>query len=178
MRSRGARSRYPSSRGCRHRHGHAVPPGGKIRQGTLGEHLLLPALVADLHVERFDQAEVRVHWLEVPRVRLAQVAVQRAQHRCGWRHQRLLTAEQTRQVDGGDDPGGGAFRVALYARELSGEEGHGVIAQGQVRRQARGGVEVRVAMDLAVSEELRVGQSRNHPEYTLLLNDAKAGLES
>src|SRR5690606_13890710 len=45
-------------------------------------------------------------------------------------------------------------------------------------RQRRGEVEVRVAVDRAVAEELRGGKARDHPEHAALLAGAELRLEA
>jgi hypothetical protein len=54
---------------------------GHRGERALGETLLLHALVAHALTQLVDQTEVRVHRLEVARVGLAHVAVERAEHR-------------------------------------------------------------------------------------------------
>jgi hypothetical protein len=46
--------------------------------------------------------------------------------------------------------------LSLHAGELSGEQGHWVVAQRKVRAQRRGRVDVRVPVDRAVAEEFSV----------------------
>ena len=72
--------------------------------------------------EIVDQAEVRVHRLEVPRVGFAQVAVERAEHRRRRREHRVLAGEHARQVDAGEQARRRALGVALDAGELAGEQ--------------------------------------------------------
>jgi hypothetical protein len=115
-----------------------------------------PRLVLHHPVQELEQSEVGVHRLEVRGISLAQVTVQRAEHRGGRWQDGLVAAQQPRQVDAGEHPGGGGLRVSLDARQLAGEQRHRIVAQRQVRRQRRRGVDVRVAMDRAEAEEFSV----------------------
>ena len=95
---------------------------------TLGKLFPLESLVAWRLRQVVDQAEVGVHRLKVSRVGLAQVPVQRAEHR-RWRRQRGFGAlDQPRQVDCRHETGCRALRVAFHARELAREQHARIVA--------------------------------------------------
>src|ERR1041384_7927655 len=58
---------------------------------AFGELFLLLLLVLETDAQLFDETEVRVHRLEVLGVRLAQIAIERAEHRRRRRNDRLVT---------------------------------------------------------------------------------------
>jgi hypothetical protein len=157
---------------------HAVAPLGEVAEGALGELLALGDLVAHRLREVVDEAEVGVHRLEVPRVGLAQVAVEGAQHRRRRRQRRLPAAEHARQVHRREDPRRRALGVPLDPSQLAGDERRRRVAEREVRQERGRRVHVRVAVDAAEAQELRVREPRDHPEDALLLGVAEPGLEA
>src|SRR5262249_41312161 len=87
-------------------------------------------------------------------------------------------AHDTIEVDAGEDSRRSRFRVALNTRELSRKDHVRLRTMRAVRSETRWEVEVRVAMDRAETEELRVLQSRDHPEYAALFTGAEPRLET
>jgi hypothetical protein len=75
-------------------------------------------------------------------------------------------------------PGRRALGVALDAGELTREQHARIVAQGEVRQQRGGGVEVRVPVNGAEAEELRVLEAGDHAKDALLLGIAKPRLKS
>ena len=112
------------------------------------------------------------------RIGLAQVAIERAEHRGRRRDHRLLAGEEAREIDAGEKSGRRALGVALDAGELAGEQRRRVVPEREVRRERGGRVEIRVPMDGAEAQELRVLESGDDPEHALLLGIAKARLEA
>ena len=114
----------------------------------------------------------------MPGVCLAQIPIQRANHRARRRERGLEPAQQPVEVDRRHESGRRTLGVTLHAGELTREQRARVIAQRQVRREARGTVDVRVAMNTAVAQKLRLREPGNQAEHTLLFRNAKPRLES
>jgi hypothetical protein len=114
----------------------------------------------------------------VARIRLPHVPKERAQHRRRGRDDRVVAAQHAREIDRGHDAGRGALGVALDAGELAGEQRVRLVAEREVRGECGGRVDVRVAVDGAEAEKLRVLKARDHPKDALLLRVAEPRLEA
>ncbi len=111
-------------------------------------------------------------------VRFLKVAVQPSQHGGGRRNQGPLTPEPPRQVDASQESRPQRLGVSLDSGQLPRKEQCVVVLRCERGTQRGRCVEVGVAVDAAVAEELGVAQPRDHAEYPLLLRDAKPGLKS
>src|SRR5882762_5769933 len=153
-------------------------PPVEIAQRARAERLLA-FLAAEGPVDRREQAEIDVHRLEGRRVRAAGDMAQQSTHGRGrgWRDGR-----KTLPLGGGELAGhesdGGAFDIALAARDLSGK------AQPRHRLQAQGGVEQARAVEEGVAvqptqaRELGIVQAGDGAEETRLLAVLELGLEA
>ncbi len=112
------------------------------------------------------------------RIGFAQVAVQGAQHGGGRRHERILAREQARQVPPGEHAGGRGLRVPLDPRELTREQDLRVVPGREMGCERLRRIDVRVAVDAAVAQELRVREARDETQHALLLGDPHPRLKS
>jgi hypothetical protein len=78
----------------------------------------------------------------------------------------------------GEEAGGDGFGVALDSRELAGDEDVGAGAELEGFGEDGGGVDVGVAVDLAVAEELRVLEAGDKAEDAGLLAELEVVLEA
>ena len=112
------------------------------------------------------------------RIRLAEIAVECAEHRRGGWHAHIPPRKAPGEIDPREQPGAERLRVSLHPGELAREEEAVVVARREGRAERGRAVEVRVPMDAAEAQELRVAQARNHREDALLLGNAEPRLEA
>ena len=105
------------------------------------------------------------------RVRFVHVSVESADHRRRRRNGRHLAREQPREIDARQQSGRRAFSVTFYAGNLPSEQDRRLVTNCQMRAQCRRRVEIGIAVNRAVAQELRLSKTWNHPENALLLGN-------
>jgi len=125
-----------------------------------------------------EDAEIRVHGLEMVRIRVRDVMHHGPDHALRPQNHRLFIVHQMRHVDAGQHAAGGAFDIAFDAGQLAGEKQ--ILAQPGLIGflQAVRRIDVGVAVHDPVAHDLAVLQSRNHLQDALLLRPGQMGLEA
>src|SRR3954470_23908868 len=124
-----------------------------LGERTLSDLLALELLVLHSYREIIDETEVRVHRLEMLRIRLAQIPIQRTEHRRRRRNERFVSHQETGEIQSREQAGGRAFSVAFDAGELTGEERRRIAAQRQMSAKWGGRVDIRVTVNRSVTKE-------------------------
>jgi len=133
----------------------------------------------DVSAQRREQIKSDVGGLVITRVGVRDVMAQRPQRGGAGRRDGFFPgAHGARGVQACHQTRGDRFDVPFDAADLPRKENLGVCAKLQCGREQRRGVDVGVAMDLAIAQELRLLKTRNHSQDAFLLAELKVVLET
>ena len=140
--------------------------------------LLVADLLAQLFFKRLQQIKRDVGGLEVFGIGVGDVVDQRAQGAGARRGDRFLATNQRGGVETGQQPGGDGLRVTLDAGKLAGKHEPWRFLEAECFVQQQRGLDVGVAMDLAVAQEARIFKAGNHAQHARLLAEFQMVLEA
>ncbi len=154
-------------------------PGG---EGAVALDAVAFFFVANLFAEVFfeweEEVEGDVGGLEALGFAVGDVVGERAVGAQAGSGDRLAAVGEGCGVAAGEHAAGDGFGVAFDAGELAGDEDRWVGAELEGLGEQRGGVDVGVAVDLAVAEELRFFQAGDEAEDAGLLAELEVVLEA
>src|ERR1700722_6571030 len=129
-------------------------------------------------IECGEKIEGDVGGLIVLRIGRRDVVAQRAERGLAWQGGDALIGGKRKGEPPGEKACGDGLDVALDTGDLPREEDAWIGTKLQGGIEQRGRVDIGVAMDLAVAQELRVLKTRNHAEDALLFAELEVVLEA
>src|SRR5579883_1026665 len=140
--------------------------------------LVVPQPLIRFGIELRQQIESNVGRLVAIGVGAGDIAAERAHRSGGSQRPGLASGGERGGMHPGHQAGRDGLHVTLHARNLTGEKHVRPRAQLQRWREERRRVDVRVAMDLAVAQELGALEAGNHAEDARLLAELQVVLKA